>query len=258
MTLQVPRPSACIACIICLLFLVVLLYLSTISGTSALCCKNCVNFAAMSQTDSISVLPPHWLSPPYFCQRILLQFFFLHCLTADVNTWVVQRVEGGWRNPGVGDEGEKWQGFGEGGITQWAGSPAGGGFDGYLNRPAHRLRVWRSNGPEVGCHSVRRWYVVGVGLLGEGRGGCEGAEPAREVRGWATGWTTQKHTCTYKHTRCHRLTSPWATEQEPSPLTAFFFFSPPHLFISTPPPLTGCPLPHATKTGSGLLMPSSH
>lgn len=160
--------------VICLL----LLLLQNTHARTSLCCNNCIIFAYISQTDSISVLEPHKLFPPYFFQRIT---FFLHCLTADVNTWVVQRVEGGWRNPGVGDEGKKWQGFREGGITQWAGSPAGGGIDGYLNRPPQSARLalqWARGGLSF-CQEVICGGGGEEGLLGEGTGGGEGAEPAR-------------------------------------------------------------------------------
>lgn len=173
-----------------------MLLLQNTHTRTALCCNNCAIFVCVSQTYSISVLTPHWLSPPCFFSAFY--YIFLQCLTADVNTWVVQRIEGGRRNPGVGDEGKKWQGFREGGITQWAGSPAGGGIDGYLNRPAKRLRVWRLNRPEVGCHSVRRWYVAGAGWGREGRWRSGGTgEGGEELSDWLDNAKTHMHIQTH-------------------------------------------------------------
>lgn len=184
----------------CSLFLVVLLYLSFNSGTSVakytrknrILLQQLCNFFTKCSYTTLALSSLFFFSVFYD--------IFLHCLTADVNTRVVQRAEAGGRNPGVGDEGKKWQGFREGGITQWAGSPAGGGIDGYLNRPAQRLRVWRYNGPEVGCHSVRRWYVAAAGRKG-GMGRAEGAAKGRNRRGrWGVERLVGQRENTHAHT----------------------------------------------------------
>lgn len=179
-------------------------------------------------------------SSPFLSAHFIIFFCIFdswckHLSSSASRGWPKEPKAGGWGSSGC-VEGKKWQGFREGGITQWAGSPAGGGIDGYLNRPAERLRIRRYNGPEVGCHSVRRWYVVVAAVGGAG-------EPAGEVRSWATGWTTQKNT--HAHTNTPAVID-WRRR---GPLSRNLHLWQPFFFLIyfIGGSLTGCPTCHKNR-----------
>lgn len=152
-----------------------------------------------------SVLTPHWLSSLFFYR---ISFFALldssckHLSSSESRGWRKEPWGGGWGSSGC-VEGEKWQGFHEGGITQWAGSPAGGGIDGYLNRP----------GPKT-ARLALQWARSGLSFCQEvicgGGGGEEEGEGGEELSDWLDNAKTHMHIQTHSLSQIDVAVGHWA------------------------------------------------